>query len=181
MVFITTIFFTTTTEAAYFDKSQQEIAKKIYDIGKTFKTIDGMSIENTLTAISLRESSLGKFILGDKDENGVFKPIEKMSLGIFQIQLRTAKEVIKNSNLKEYQYLLEKDSLLVNKLLTDIKLGATISAHYFINNYNEAVRRNMWNPYFRAVSRHNGGWNNKRYYRVFLKDMEKIKKLNLDM
>lgn len=180
MIFLTTLFLTTTLQAIKLDNSQEKLAIQIYKIGKTFKTADGMSIENTLTAISLRESSLGRFIVGDKMKNGNFKPIEEMSLGAFQIRLGTAKDVIRNNKLKEYMYLLKNDSKLVNKLLTDVKFGATISAHYFINNYNEALKRNMWNPYFRAVSRHNGGWTNKRYYRVFMKDMNKIKKLYLE-
>ena len=180
MIFLTTIFLTTTVQAIELDKSQEKLAKQIYKIGKTFKTNDGMTIENTLTAISLRESSLGKFIVGDKLKNGNFKPIEEMSLGAFQIRLGTAKDVIRNNNLYEYNYLLKSDAKLVNRLLTDVEFSAKISAHYFIKNYNEALRRNMWNPYFRAVSRHNGGWTNNRYYKHFLKDINKVKKINLE-
>lgn len=180
MIFLTTIFLTTNVQARQLDKSQEKLAKQIYKIGKSFKTNDGMTIENTLTAISLRESSLGKFIVGDKLKNGNFKPIEEMSLGAFQIRLGTAKDVIKNNNLYQYNYLLKDDAKLVNRLLTDVKFSAILSAHYFIKNYNEALRRNMWNPYFRAVSRHNGGWTNNRYYRHFLKDIDKVKRINLE-
>ena len=172
--------FTTSLNAFKLDKSQEILAKKIYEIGKTFKTADGISIENTLTAISLRESSLGKFIVGDKKKNGEFKPLEQMSLGAFQIRLGTARDVIINNDLYKYKYLLKNNLRLVNKLLTDPSFGAIITAHYFVNNYNEALKRKMWNPYYRAVSRHNGGWNNKTYYRLFIKDINRIKKIKFD-
>ena len=179
-MFISMVFLSTNVQALKLDNSQMELAKKIYEIGKTFKTNDGVTIENTLTSISLRESSLGKFVVGDKKKNGSFKPLAEMSLGPFQIRVGTAKDVIRNNKLVKYNYLLEDDLKLINRLLTDAQFGAKITGYYFIKNYNEALRRNMWNPYFRAVSRHNGGWTNNRYYRVFLKDMNKIKKLYLE-
>ncbi len=177
---LTTLFLTTNAQAFKLSSSQEKLAIEIYKIGKTFKTADGISIENTLTAISLRESSLGRFIIGDKLENGDFKPIEEMSLGAFQIQLGTAKEVIKDNDLAKFKYLLKDNAKLVNRLLTDVEFSTIIAAHYFIKNYNEALRRDMWNPYFRAVSRHNGGWTNNKYYRLFLKDINKIKKINFE-
>ena len=180
MIFLLTLFLTTNAQAFKLNSSQEKLALQIYKIGKTFKTADGMSIENTLTAISLRESSLGRYIVGDKLKNGNFKPIEEMSLGAFQIRLGTAKDVIRINRLYKYTYLLKDDSKLVNRLLTDVEFSAVIAAHYFITNYNEALRRDMWNPYFRAVSRHNGGWTNKKYYRVFIKDMNRIKKINFE-
>lgn len=181
MMMVSVMFFSTNAQAFKLDDSQMKLAHEIYKIGKTFKTNDGMSIENTLTAISLRESSLGKFIVGDKKANGSFKPLTQMSLGPFQIRVGTAKDVIRNNNLYKYNYLLNDDLKLVNKLLTDSKFGAIITGYYFIKNYNEALRRNMWNPYFRAVSRHNGGWNNKRYYKMFAKDINRIKKIDLEL
>jgi len=177
---VSMIFLTTNLQAFKLDKSQKKLAKEIYKIGKTFKTADGTTIENTLTAISLRESSLGKFIVGDKKQNGDFKPLELMSLGAFQIRVGTARDVIANNDLVQYKYLLKNNLMLVNKLLTDSKFGAIITGHYFVNNYNEALRRKMWNPYFRAVSRHNGGWNNNKYYKVFLKDINKIKNIDFE-
>ena len=177
MIFISLMFLTINAQAFKLDNSQMELAKKIYKIGKTFKTNDGTTIENTLTAISLRESALGKFIVGDKKKNGDLKPLIQMSLGAFQIRVGTAKDVIRNNKLYKYNYLLKDDLKLVNRLLTDPEFGAYITGYYFVKNYNEALRRKMWNPYFRAVSRHNGGWNNNKYYRLFIKDISKIKKI----
>lgn len=161
-----------------FDETQIKLAKKIYTIGKTFKTNDGMTIEKTLTAISLRESSLGKFVLGDKKENGEFKPLKEMSLGPFQMRLFTAREIIKDNKLKEYKKYLKNDTALINKLITDVEFGAKLSAYYFIKNYNEALRRGMSSPYYRAVSRHNGGWNNETYYKALMKNLRSVRKLD---
>lgn len=173
--FLISIF---TTNIFAMDSSQLNLAKKIYTIGKQFKTIDGMSIEKTLTAISLRESSLGKYVLGDKKENGEFKPLKEMSLGPFQIRVITAKEIIKNNELKKYYKYLKNDTALINKLITDVEFGAKLSAYYFIHNYNEAVARGMSRPYFRAISRHNGGWNNKPYFQALMKNLRTVRKLD---
>lgn len=159
------------------DNNQLNLAKKIYTIGKQFKTVDGMTIEKTLTAISLRESSLGKYVLGDKKENGEFKPLREMSLGPFQIRVFTAKEIIRNNELKNYYKYLENDTALINKLITDVEFGAKLSAYYFIHNYNEAVARGMSRPYFRAISRHNGGWDNKPYFQALMKNLRTVRKL----
>lgn len=160
-----------------FDTTQIELAKKIYNIGKTFKTADGMTIEKTLTAISLRESSLGKYVLGDKKKNGEFKPLKEMSLGPFQMRVFTAKEVIKDNKLTEYYKYLDNDTALINRLITDADFGARLSAYYFIKNYNEALRRGMSRPYYRAISRHNGGWNNTPYFNALMKNLRSIRKL----
>lgn len=161
-----------------FDTTQIELAKKIYSIGKNFKTADGMSIEKTLTAISLRESSLGKYVLGDKKSNGEFKPLKEMSLGPFQMRVPTAKEIIQKNKLKEYYQYLKNDTALINRLITDAEFGAQLSAYYFIKNYNEALKRGMSRPYFRAISRHNGGWNNKTYFNALMKNLRSIRKLD---
>ena len=174
------VVLSTNAQAFKLDDKQMQLAQKIYKIGKTFKTNDGLTIENTLTSISLRESSLGRFIVGDKKKNGSFKPLIEMSLGAFQIRVGTAKDVIRNNKLTQYNYLLNDDSILINKLLTDPEFGAVLTGYYFVKNYNEALRRNMWNPYFRAYSRHNGSWNNKTYYRLFIKDINRIKKIKFD-
>ncbi|RDX33582.1 hypothetical protein DZA31_00425 [Arcobacter sp. HD9-500m-PIT-SAG02] len=171
----------TNSQSFQLEVEQEKLAHEIYKIGKTFKTADGVTIENTLTAISLRESSLGKFIVGDKKKNGDLKPLEEMSLGAFQIKIGTARDVIMKNDLFKYKYLLNDNLKLVNRLLTDPKFGAIITGYYFVNNYNEALKRNMWNPYFRAVSRHNGGWTNNKYYKVFLKDIDKIKKIDFEV
>lgn len=157
------------------DDAQLNLAKKIYTIGKHFKTVDGMSIEKTLTAISLRESSLGKYVLGDKKENGEFKPVKEMSLGPFQIRVFTAREIIRNNELKAYYKYLDDTTALINKLITDVEFGAKLSAYYFIHNYNEAKARGMSRPYFRAISRHNGGWSNKPYFNALMKNLREVK------
>ncbi len=172
------VLFAFSTHLFAFDNHQLALAEKIYNIGKTFQTVDGMTIEKTLTAISLRESSLGKFVLGDKKENGEFKPLKEMSLGPFQIRVFTAKEIIRHNKLEAYYKYLENDTALINKLITDVEFGAKLSAHYFIKNYNEAVKRGMSRPYYRAISRHNGGWNNKPYFTALMKNLRTIRKLS---
>lgn len=160
------------------DENQIKLAKKIYNIGKTFKTVDGMSIEKTLTAISLRESSLGKFVLGDKKENGEYKPLKEMSLGPFQIRVFTAKEIIRKNKLKNYYGYLENTTALINRLITDVEFSAQLAAYYFVRNYNEAVSRGMSRPYYRAISRHNGGWRNKAYFKALMKNLRHVREFD---
>ena len=177
-VSIILIFITFSYNLFGFDETQLRLAEKIYNIGKTFKTNDGMTIEKTLTAISLRESSLGKFVLGDKKENGEFKPLKEMSLGPFQIRVVTAKEIIEDNQLEDYYKYLDNDTALINRLITDVEFGAKLSAYYFIKNYNEALRRGMSRPYFRAISRHNGGWNNTPYFKALMKNLRMVRRLD---
>lgn len=59
-----------------------------------------------------------------------------------------------------------KDTMLINKLLSDNKFGAEIAGHYLLSMYEEALSKGYkgFEAYWRAVGRYNGGWNNEKYY-----------------
>lgn len=108
---------------------------------------------------------------------GQLKPLGKSSLGGFQIKLSTAKYIIKKNKMKQYYNLLKHDTILINRLLVDYKFSARIALQYLIMNYHEASDRKMLNPYFKTISRYNGGWYNKVYYGKVMDRMKTIKKL----
>ncbi len=161
-----------------FSDSQIKLANQLYGMGKTFRTVDGMTIENTLPALASRESSLDLFKVGDKyNKDGAPVPFELMSFGAFQFKVATAKEVIVTNKLKQYFWLLSNEKRLINKLITDPLFGGSLAGYHFVNNYNEALKRNMWNPYFRAISRHNGIWTNPNYYKEVMKNLHENRQI----
>lgn len=108
---------------------------------------------------------------------GQLKPLRESSLGGFQIKLSVAKYIIKKRKIKEYYDLLKNDVKLINLLLINYEFSAKIALNYLIITYNEASNRKMWNPYFKSISRYNGGWNNKAYYGKVMNRMKTIKTL----
>jgi len=63
---------------------------------------------------------------------------------------------------KEY-YL--KDERIVSLLMSDMRFNTMIATNYLIMNYEYAQRKKMWNPYFKTISRYNGGWKNTSYFK----------------
>lgn len=135
-------------------KYVKEVARKI----GSNTCVHGMCFGKTLQAIAWQESSFGIMILGDKGNT-----LDKSSLGPFQIRLATAKYTIKKQKLKKFYYLIDEDQLLINRLLSDVEFGATISANYLAINYKRALRNKRENPWFYCVSKYNGGSNNTTY------------------
>lgn len=154
---------------AAFSKLQVSTIQTIRDVARGIPDESGETYENTLSYISLVESSAGKNIIGDWDKNSGVS-LKKASLGSLQIQLKTAKWVIKITKaLKKYRGL--SDQRLVAKLLTDTKFSATIAAHYLI-----WLKKNRKN-YFQMVSGYNGGIENYPYYKRVMKAKIIIQKL----
>jgi len=88
------------------------------------------------------------------------------------------KELINNRRkLKKYKYIIYKDKQIINLLFTDPRFSAKISTFYLIYNYNYALNHKMSNPWFRAISRYNGGWVNKKYYKKVISKMKIVRKL----
>ena len=70
-----------------------------------------------------------------------------------------------------------KDIILINLLLNNTKFSALIAGNYLKMLYIEAQKKGYKYPYFRALGRYNGGWNNKKYARKVLKMMKLVKKI----
>jgi len=96
--------------------------------------------------------------------------------------LRWAKNDLRyyKNKMKKYNEYYKKDLLIAQYLLADIKFNIRIAVLHLITNYNIAYKRKMWNPYFKAISRYNGGWKNKIYYKKVMKNMEIWRKIKYD-
>jgi len=155
--------------------------KLAYNIGKQIKSNDGISFENTLCAIMLTESSAGMEVIGDKYKDGKLKSLYDSSLGVFQIRLITAKEVIKKDKFmnKYFNHLLYNDKKLVNLLLLDTEFSAMIACTYLKMTYNYALKHKHKSSWRSAISRYNGGWNNTVYIERVMKRYENFKRYKL--
>ena len=159
-------------------KSQVKTIEIAYNIGKQIKTKDNMSFEKALSGIVLQESSAGRELRGDKYKNGKLKSLHDSSLGIFQIKLSTAKWIIKHNKFmnKYFKYMLKDDKILVNMLFTNKTFSALTAGKYLKTMYEEAKRKKLSDPWMRAISRYNGGWNNMTYFKKVMKRIHYLEK-----
>lgn len=149
-----------------------------YDVGKTIVADDGTTFEHALATIMMNETSGGIFLIGDKYNKKKLKTIDKCSLGAFQVKLSTAKYLIKKySRLRRFKRYLNDDKALINILLTETEKSAEIAGMYLLDRYHAAQKRNMSQPYWRAISAYNGGWNNTRYKNKFRRNLKFVKKV----
>lgn len=162
-------------------KQQIKNLKEAKQVAKLVKAKDGMTFENAIQGIMLVESSAGLELIGDKYKNGKLKSLYESSLGTLQIKISTAKETIKKSKFlrKYFKHLLTDDKKLVNMLLTNIRFSTLIAVYYLKFNYEHAIRLGFSKPYFRTISRYNGGWNNKTYYTRVKKRIRWLKKFKI--
>jgi hypothetical protein len=114
-------------------------------------------------------------------DKSTIQSVTKASLGAFMLTLPTTKLVIKKNKYDKYNYLLKDDLMLVNKILNDLKFSMLITLSYLNMNYKEAVERNLKYPIARAISRHNGGWNNWIYVNKVKKDTLYVYEAMVDM
>jgi len=82
--------------------------------------------------------------------------------------------------MKKYKKYYINDYYLAQLLLSDIKFNIKIAVLHLIDNYNYALKKKMWNPYFKAISRYNGGWSNRKYYKKVMKNMKVWRKIKND-
>ena len=145
---------------------QLKVLQTIRDVARTIPDYTGETYENTLAAICLTESSAGKNIIGDFKKGIV---ITKASLGSMQIQVATARYISKR--VKDLSWINKlSDAQIANKLLTDIKVSAQISAYYL------TILKKSRKHYFNVISGYNGGMNNSPYYKRVMKNMTLLKK-----
>jgi hypothetical protein len=153
--------------AVHLSKEQIATLQKVRDIAKGIKTKDGISFENTLTAICLTESSGGIHIIGDFKEG---QHITKASLGAMQIQVATARYVAKKSPTLRWLNKFNDDQI-ANLLVSSTRMSAAIAAHYL------RILRERRDDYFKAISGYNGGMENYRYYNKVMENLALVKKL----
>jgi hypothetical protein len=141
---------------------QIKILQTVRDVARTIPDYTGETYENTLAAICMTESSAGKNIIGDFKKGIV---ITKASLGSMQIQVATARYVAKRVKALHWINTLN-DAQIANKLLTDVKTSAQISAYYL------TLLKKSRKHYFNMVSGYNGGMSNNPYFKRVMKNMK---------
>ncbi len=145
---------------------QIKVLQTIRDVARTIPDYTGETYENTLAAICLTESSAGKNIIGDFKKGIV---ITKASLGTMQIQVATARYVSKH--IEELAWLDKlSDAQIANKLLTDVRTSAQISAYYL------TILKKKRKHYFNVISGYNGGMVNNPYYQRVMKNIALVQK-----
>lgn len=100
------------------------------------------------------------------------------SLGSYGVTEPTARWVIDKMNLIQYNHYtgLSSDKFK-SQLRNNVVFNTEITAAYFKINY-ERARGKYSDPLKRAISKHNGGWNNTKYVNLVLKDVRYINELN---
>lgn len=159
------VYATLSLNALSLSKEQIENISIAYQVGKTMRINgDAITFENTLAGIILAESS------------GGIDTVDKLydSIGPFQIRPATAERVIRE-RLPQFQYMLKDRKVLLMKLLNNTRFSAIIAGNYLIMCYEEAQKRKMWNPWYKAVSRYNGGWSNNTYVRKVSRKIKLLK------
>lgn len=147
--------------------SQLSILQSVRDAARSIPDYQGITYENTLSAICLTESSAGVHILGDATKG---KSITHASLGAMQIQVETARYVAKLT--PSLRYLLRySDQRIATILLTDITTSVKIAAHYLVR-----LKKSRKKFYY-MVSGYNGGWRNKPYYSRVMKNYRTVSML----
>lgn len=158
-------------------EKQMDNLQIAYSIGKITKANDGMTFEKTLASIMLTESSAGKNLVGDdRYKNGTKKPLYKSSLGTMQMQISTARWLSKKYDALQWVQRLN-DKQLTAQILNNSKFACILAGYYILYNYELAQRKGMWNPYYKTISRYNGGWKNETYFRRVMKNMKLVNKL----
>ncbi len=158
------LFLLITLQAFALSPEQLKVLQTVRDVARTIPDYKGETYESTLAAICLTESSAGKNIIGDF-KKGII--ITKASLGTMQIQVATARHIAKSIESLSWINRLS-DAQIANKLLTDVKTSAQISAYYL------TLLKKSRKHYFNMVSGYNGGMSNTPYYKRVMKNMELI-------
>lgn len=156
------LFFYVTIQVFALSPEQLKVLQTVRDVARTIPDHRGETYENTLAAICLTESSAGKNIIGDF-KKGII--ITKASLGTMQIQVATARYIAKRVDSLKWIAGLS-DAQIANKLLTDVKTSAQISAYYL------TLLKKSRKHYFNMVSGYNGGMSNSPYYNRVMHNMK---------
>ena len=175
----TVILVTTYTLLFGLSKDQESVLQRAYIIGGLTVADDGMTFEKTISSIALAESSAGKELIGDTRADGELVGLYKSSLGVCQVRLMTAKEVIKKDKFMNKQFshlLIDNDNMIIKMLLSSPDFNILIASTYIKMNYNRSLHKGV-KPLFGTISLYNGGWHNEIYYGRVMKRMKHIEKL----
>ena len=152
--------------ASALTNEQLQNIKVAYSMGKITTAADGETFEYALASIMMTESSARTHIDGDDGK----------SLGPMQLQVKTIRWMSKKIPSISWLKTLN-DKQIKNYLVSNVLFSSMLAAYYVKMNYNRALKLHLSNPYFRAISKYNGGWNNKVYYKRVKRNMKLVKKL----
>lgn len=124
--------------------------KEVYAIASHYT-----NYSSTIVAIAKQESSLGKQILGDDGK----------SLGLMQLQVATVQWIATKDKSIAWLALLPKKTLQTLLLRSD-----TLSIQVTCIHFEYWRKRYGWE---KAISKHNGGFNNLTYINKIKKRMKK--------
>ncbi len=156
---------------------QVKTLQTAYSIGQLIVAKDGTTFENTLAAIALTESSAGVNLIGDdRTKAGKKKPLIESSIGCMQIKISTAKELARRYKLISWVDTMS-DEALGFRLLASNQTSVLIAGIHIMHYYDVALSRGYYNPWFKTISRYNGGWNNTEYFERVKKNLKTIKRL----
>ena len=104
---------------------------------------------------------------------------DKLKYEKLRINKKILAKQIYNLNLEfsKYHTAVNKDLAIMGRVLVDTKFSVILAHQYLSRIYNIAKKGNMWNPYFKAVSKYNGGWKNVKYFRKVNTNIKEINKL----
>jgi len=91
------------------------------------------------------------------------------------------KLVLLYKKVEPYKEYYLKDERIVSLLMSDIRFNTMIATNYLIMNYEYAQRKKMWNPYFKTISRYNGGWKNTSYFKKVMSKRELWKRYKIKL
>ena len=166
MIRFSILFLFFTLQLFALSPEQLKVLQIVRDVARTVPDYKGETYENTLAAICLTESSAGQNIIGDF-KKGII--ITKASLGTMQIQVATARYI--GSRIETLKWINSlTDAQIANKLLTDVKTSAQISAYYL------TILKKSRKHYFNMISGYNGGFSNSPYYKRVMKNMKYLDK-----
>lgn len=143
---------------------QKEVIMRAHHHGSLLH-INGVSYGLTAAALTLVESSAGKFRSGDKGQ----------SSGLTHMGLTRARELLVNHPIyEELLYLSDKE------LSEKLKYSDSFNMNLALLNFKKNFQR--WGDYSKAIRAHNGyapdrGFHNRAYYERFMNAMQVVKQV----
>jgi len=162
---------------AQIDQHQLKVLNIVYKICSKYHANDGFSFENTCAAIALTESDAGKMLIGDQGSHPEI--LVNSSLGVMQVRVRTALEVLKNfpELRKQYIQFWHNDVNAIDKYVPLLKKinYYKLRANQALNNHDIKSYKLWQSRYWKAKQKF------KKYFKAYRKDLHIAEMLLADI